>query len=348
MGLVQYYRGYRIQKAIRDRRLKGRPAWQIQIPDTQEQQDAYKIAAKYQKDFVRVFKDALKSLFDDETKAKFYEAYRKSNFKDMLSALPLAEDPEQPVWQKFREKLFSVYSLVIEESGKEAMARLNRQFDTNLDFTLNDSTVQKAKTPLQQAVSQIIVPVNPYSIKWMRERSLELVKEGITKNQLKVVQSILTDSTARGLRVERVYDNIKANIGLTEREYTAVLNRRYKLEDAGWPEKDIEEMTSDYREQLLTKRAERIARTELTMAQSEGRNASWKMAQDSGQLPPVERVWISAPASPNPANPCEICTNLDGEPAPIDGTYESLIGPIDKPPAHSNCGCTEGLRRKAD
>jgi len=187
-----------------------------------------------------------------------------------------------------------------------------------------------------------VVPVNPYSIKWVEERSLSLVKQGISDQQREVVRTVIQEGFNEGLRAENVYDAIRQNIGLTDREVGAVINRERLLASSGdYSPTEVRQITSAYREQLLKKRAARIARTETIQAQAQGREEVWRLASDQNLLPEVERVWIAAP------NSCEYCAEMDGLTAPVDGTYESpTFGPIEGPTLHPHCGCSETLQRK--
>jgi hypothetical protein len=288
------------------------------IPQEQARKDTYRIAAKFQGKFSRAFLQAVREFLPERMPMGFKAAYRNKSVKNVEDAIFGAEFGGE----RFVDKIDDAYFDVIEASGKVTTKELNKDFDTNLGF---EAAVKKAE------VAVPIIPINDYSAKWIRERSLTLV-EDLNKQQRKVIQNMLADGFEKGLRAEEVYDEIKANIGLTGRESQAVLNRRALLEEQELTEERIEQQVDKYREQLLSKRAERIARTETIAADAAGRQHAWQLAQDSGQLPKVQRVWISAPPSPNPNRPCEICMELDGTTAPIGGYYESsLVGPVSGP-----------------
>ena len=178
-----------------------------------------------------------------------------------------------------------------------------------------------------------------------QERGLELATQGITEQQRLVVADIIQNAMSQGLRPTDLVGEIKANIGLTNRDYIATLNRRELHLDAGYSAPEADALVAKYRETLLKKRANLIARTETIKAQSQGRRDAWKVAQESGDLPSVRRKWIARPGSPDPNAPCEICMDLDGKTATLDGTYESLEGPVDGPPAHPACVCSEVIER---
>jgi hypothetical protein len=340
----------------RSRRLKGKPAWQDEIPPLKEAKDTYRIAAKHQGKFRSAFLNAVKNILPDKMPKEFKESYNQGTQVEAMNSLPLFQDgtdAQNQAEQRFIDNLEQAYIDVLQESGETETRNMNKEFDTKLGFSV--VPLAKAKvTPVmisegrqraREAARGFIVPVNPYSIEWMRERSLTLVREGITKQQKLVVNDILSDAFEKGLRAEETYKSIKANIGLTNREFNAVLNRRSLLEDADLPTERVEQFTNKYRDELLKRRAERISRTETISAQAQGRKDSWRMAEEAGQLPPVEREWVSAPPSPNPNRPCEICLDLDGRRASVNGTYTSLEGEVDGPPAHPSCRCSEILRK---
>jgi hypothetical protein len=320
-----------------------KPEWITQPPRGKEAKDTYAIAATYQPRFARVFLDMTKDILPKTMPKKFKSAFNRKDAKAAEKALPLftTDQKEAPPAQiDFQDRIADSYKVVINASGEEAMNDLNKTFKTNLGF----STVTKEAA---EDVDRVTIPVNPYSVKWINKRTLELVKQSLSNQQRKVVKRLLTDAFERGARAETVYQEIAENIGLIERDAIAVANRRSYLLENGYNPKQANTLTDKYRKALLGRRAELISRTETIMAQAQGRHDAWKVAQDSGELPAVERVWVSAPPSSNPNAPCDICLDLDGTTAPIGGTYKTMEGEeIDGPAAHTGCVCTEKLQRK--
>lgn len=351
MSFTSQYAAVRILK--RSRRLRGRPQWQDEVPKEQAARDTYKIAAKYQKKFSAAFLQAVRNILPVKMSPEFKKAYDQGSVMEALNSLPLFNEGEQNnTWERFTENLQSAYLDVMQESGQVTTKELNDKFKTKLGFVVD---IEKAKakklTPgmrrVREAARGLVVPVNPYSIKWMQDRGIELVTQGISEPQREVIHSVLNDGFERGLRAEVVYGDIKNNIGLTDREFNAVRNREIYLEDvAGYTPRQAKVIANDYRQKLLVKRAERIGRTETIMSQARGRQDAWKLAEESGQLPSVQRRWITSEPTDNPDRPCETCLDLDGKTAPIGGMYESLEGPIDGPTAHPSCRCSESLEKK--
>ena len=206
--------------------------------------------------------------------------------------------------------------------------------------------IQKSMADVRQAAAGMTVEVNPYSIDWVRQHGLELVAEGISPGQKQVVTSIIQDTMAVGGRPTNALGAIKENIGLTARDHAATLKRMNLHVESGLSSNAAKGLTDKYRDQLLTKRANLIARTETIKAQAQGRKDAWQVAEDGGQLPPVMRRWMSPPPSSDPNAPCEICLDLDGTTAGLKDPYKSsLIGEVEGPPAHPACRCSESLEK---
>lgn len=347
MGFVCCRKAHVLQKARRKRR---RPDWQEgRTPRSTEGKDAYAIAAKHEARFAKAFLRMQKELIDPTPSTEFRKAYKAKDVKWVMETIPFfSNEPDDQTWEKFVEDLVKSYSVILQEAGEDSTRQMNKDFGTNMKFTISPvkKDVEKANGddgPRVEPGARIedysvrVVPVNPHAIKWMRKRSLGLIKNDMTPEQKKVVRDILDESFEQGLRMEESYQVIKSNIGLTTREQGAVYKRRLLHEEAGLPTDRVDHLTDAYREKLLMGRASRIARTETQFAQAEGRRESWRLAQDEGILPPVEREWMAV------ATNCDICTPLDGTMAPIDGEYADGI---QAPPAHPNCVCTERLTRK--
>lgn len=341
MPLVPYFKATRILK--RSRRLKGRPAWQDADPGSKEGRDAYAIAAKYQSTFSKAFLEAIRGLITPEISKDFIKAYKTGSITAAVNSIPyFTENPEENVWEKFTDKLGTAYGTVIQAAGDDATRDLNKEFDVDLEFNTlppePEVEVLKSREDVRRAAAGMTVGVNPYSVKWIETRGLELVTQSITAQQKTVITNIIQDAMEIGARPTDALTSIKANIGLTARDAGAAAKRQALHLEAGLPLERANALTAKYQNKLLTARAERIARTETIAAQAQGRKAAWQVAKDSGNLPSVQRRWMAPPPSPNPNRPCEICLELDGKTAPLDEPYESLfIGPIEGPPAHPSC-----------
>lgn len=338
MPLVQYHRAMRVYK--RSKRLKGRPKWQDADPGSKEGRGTYAIAAKYQSTFSKAFLDVVRNLITPEISKDFLKAYKTGSMTAAVNSIPyFTEDPDDKVWEKFTDRLSTAYGTVIQAAGDDATRDLNKDFDTDMEFSAlppkSEVEILKGREDVRRAAAGMTVGVNPYSVEWVKNRSLELVTQSITAQQKQVVTGIIQDAMEIGARPTDALASIKANIGLTARDAGAATKRHALHLEAGLSPERAEALTSKYRNKLLSARAERIARTETIAAQAQGRKAAWQVAQDSGALPNVQRRWMAPPPSPNPNAPCEICLELDGMTALLNEPYESIyIGFVESPPSH--------------
>lgn len=327
MPLVQLYKAAR-----RSRRLKGRPEWQDVLPPEKELRDAYAIAARHVNRFSRAFLDVSRGLLTDEVARRLRAILRDGTAEEAVAAIPWfnpGDTDAMKVWTSLGNKLRDSYADVVQESGRAEFRRLKLP----LRFQ-----IEKQEVPT--------VPINPYSLAWITEHSGDLIRE-ISDSQKQTIRDIIYDGFSQGKRAEAIIAEIQDTVGLLPQERAAVLRRQALHEDAGLSQRRIEELTDKYREQLLKKRAQRIARTETIAAQAQGRNDAWRLARESGALPrDVVRTWVAAPESPNPGRPCAICLDLDTKTAPIGQPYDSLfLGTVPRPPAHPHCRCTETIGR---
>lgn len=346
---------YRFETMLKSKRKKS-PYWLDFRPRGFGSRNYYELAAKYEGRFARAFMTAVKDTLPERIPSKLKEAWDKEDLYEAIAAVPVLDggqdttEAQRENYKRFEAALVRAYSGLLKESGQAAAENMNKLLGVNFGFTISDgSNAEILKADEDVFVNDRwltpIVPVNPYSKRWMETRAMELVTQGITAQQHETARMLLQDGFERGLRIERLYPEIRANIGLLPRELKAVGNRRALLVAEGIPEGRIDKLVAKYSQQLLRKRAERIARTETITAQAAGRRQMWQLAEESGELPKVQRRWMSAPGSDNPDRPCEICLDLDGKTAPINGQYESLEGPIDGPTAHPGCRCGETLER---
>jgi len=306
---------------------------------------SYQLAKTFELYFADAFLKMQRGMIDDQTAHSFEARWNAgSNLSTIMETLPFCSTPAQEdVWVRFTGMLVMAYHRVLLAAGMAATEQLNKQLGIQFSFTMHDVGKARTKKPKyfkqkQPFMSVPVVPVNPYSLKWINVHATKLIKESFTDEQRKVVKRIIEDGFSKGLRGPVVLKNIRDNIGLTERAYKAVEHRKAYLIKEGVPAERVEEQIDTYRNSLLMQRAVLISRTETITAEAAGRNQAWQLAQDSGILPEVERVWVSAPESPRL---CEHCEALDGVTAAIGEEYEpGVMMPI----LHPNCRCTEILR----
>lgn len=126
---------------------------------------------------------------------------------------------------------------------------------------------------------------------------------------------------------------LASDISKTSRKaITKALVRAFEEGDVAQLEDDIAAAVGD------DDRAELIAQSEIMRASNEGQRQSWDQAVEAGLLPPdVRRTWIAT----GDEIVCDICAELDGTVADLDGLYPDPGG--DGPPQHPRCRCTEGI-----
>lgn len=93
-----------------------------------------------------------------------------------------------------------------------------------------------------------------------------------------------------------------------------------------------------YRDKLIRRRAQMIARTETVDALNAGSEVSWVQAQRQGLLgKKASKEWVTTPVGA-----CSICRDeLNGQIVLLGKTFQSKsIGALERPTAHPNCRCT--------
>jgi len=178
---------------------------------------------------------------------------------------------------------------------------------------------------------------------WARQRGASLVA-GITEQTRRGLRQAIVAAIDAGRSPVRAAEEIVAAVGLNTVQVTALLNRADELRTAGATEARIQAALARYAAQLQRQRARVIARHELMQAASEGRRAVWERDVRNGLIAPDrwEREWVAI--VPSDGRTCPYCEELDGQTAPINGTYPNGD---DGPPGHVLCRCTEVLRRVA-
>ena len=134
---------------------------------------------------------------------------------------------------------------------------------------------------------------------------------------------------------------IKNSVGLHPRWAEAVENFE-KKEFARLMRSGLKEETARararvradrYSESLKSKRATMIARTEIQIAQNEGRFEGWRQASEEGFVDAQsQKMWMTAPDE----RVCDICSELDGETVQWQDNFSNGAP---SPIAHPNCRC---------
>ena len=322
-----------IHKAKKRRAIKRRPEWQDTRPPEEELRAGYDIAARHVGRFSRAYMAMTRELLTPAVNKKILASLRNGNVDGAVRAVPTFKktDPEgQKVWADLSRKMKNAFEDVITEAGENEFKR------EKLPFTFK--ITKDSRVP--------VVPINPWSLKWIEKESSNLIKEVSVETQ-KVIRQIIRRGFARGLRDDAILAQIKDRVGLLQREELAVQRRLDLMLSQGIPSGKANKKSAVYAAQLLTKRAKRIARSETITAQAKGRSDAWAMAKQRGELQGAVREWLAVTVS---VKTCKICHGLDGQQVEIgEDYYSDVLGrKVSGPgiPAHPSCRCQEALRRK--
>jgi len=183
---------------------------------------------------------------------------------------------------------------------------------------------------------------NPNSLAFARRRAGELITSIDTLTRESIRRAII-DAFNEQLDYRATARRIKNVVGLHPRwadavtkfekdEFARLLKRGLKEEVARSQAMD---RASRYSDSLKSKRATMIARTEIQIAQNEGRQEGWNQAAEQGYVDvESQKMWIIA----QDERTCDICSELDGE---VVGWNETFSSGHETPGrVHPNCRCT--------
>jgi hypothetical protein len=148
------------------------------------------------------------------------------------------------------------------------------------------------------------------------------------------------DATARELRqIVGLHSRwARAVLNFDEKNFTAMVKAGVSSEDA---RTRTDNLTKKYRDKLIRRRAEMIARTEVQQAQNYGRQASWEASDRAGLVDAASmKEWRTAPRGSSYGEPCDECAAMRGTRVPWNGSFAN--GDV-MPPAHPHCRCTAVL-----
>ena len=331
------------------RRVK-KPAWQRGVnPPLKAQRDAQAIVANHEKTFSRAFTKILRDLLTPSMLKTIDRAIRdNSSVESMLDAMPFF-DPEAPetfaIWEGFALKAEKAYAAIVDESAKN-------------EFRARGWPSKVLKVEMPE------IPINPSVPDFIRLSALTRVVDMSNKERERI-REILTEGLESGAHVSAMVREIKDTVGLTDFQ-TKQLNRRlFKFNDAsrgrvaaarsrrnaGRMRPDVFERfqskesarVSSFRARDAAKvrgqRARAIARTETNAAMAFGLQEAWRTASGAGLMPTkTKKQWASMPFEEGRSS--EICQDLDGQEADVDGNFSSSVEPGfvgSGPPAHINC-----------
>jgi SPP1 gp7 family putative phage head morphogenesis protein len=210
----------------------------------------------------------------------------------------------------------------------------------NMEFTKLPAWAQSKPPKVEFKMS--FNKTNPNSLAFARRRAGELITSIDTLTRESIRRAII-DAFNEQLDYRATARRIKNVVGLHPRwadavtkfekdEFARLLKRGLKEEVARSQAMD---RASRYSDSLKSKRATMIARTEIQIAQNEGRQEGWNQAAEQGYVDiESQKMWIIA----QDERTCDICSELDGEIVPWDGTFSS--GDETPGRVHPNCRCT--------
>jgi len=202
-----------------------------------------------------------------------------------------------------------------------------------------------AINPVQQVILDYI---DPAAVQYAQTRGAALVRDIDAANRT-AVRYVIRDSMAKGRPPLETARLLRDTVGLHTRWARAVDNfgqsTMSRLVRSGMSQGRAQEQTDElmkqYRDRLIRRRAEMIARTETQLAQNMGRQTSWNAAYSSGLLAgESEKEWLVAPSGSRRGAPCDICTELAGQRVQWNAAFPTGHT---MPPAHPHCRCTAVL-----
>ena len=216
---------------------------------------------------------------------------------------------------------------------------LNAGEMANMDF----SNIPAWARPIRPNVklSMSFNKTNPNSLKFASNRAGQLITSIDELTRISV-NRIITEAFTNQIDVLTTASRIKNIIGLHPQYADAVVKfektELARLVKAGFKEGEAKirarARATQYSDKLKKARATTIARTEIQIAQNEGRYEGWKQASEAGYVDPEsQKQWIIA----RDERTCPICLELDGEIVPWNGIFSNGM---ERPVAHPNCRCT--------
>jgi SPP1 gp7 family putative phage head morphogenesis protein len=210
----------------------------------------------------------------------------------------------------------------------------------NMEFTKLPAWAQSKPPKVEFKMS--FNKTNPNSLAFARRRAGELITSIDTLTRESIRRAII-DAFNEQLDYRATARRIKNVVGLHPRwadavtkfekdEFARLLKRGLKEEVA---RNQAMDRASRYSDSLKSKRATMIARTEIQIAQNEGRQEGWNQAAEQGYVDvESQKMWIIA----QDERTCDICSELDGE---VVGWNETFSSGHETPGrVHPNCRCT--------
>ena len=306
-----------------------KPAWQLGTDaDTKEKRDIFALQAKHEKAFADSFLMVIRELVDSKMKRIIRAALKKPTKAAALRAIPFFRAGSEEtfgIWMDHSKKLALAYSDVIEDIASRERKKHGWK-----------SKVETFKADVKVNVPTI--PINPTSVDWIRNRSLERVV-GLSNDEQGRVRAILAENFEEGGRLEDIVDEIASTVGLTDTQWARLNDKLAIAEEAGASDSFLTSLHDREVKRIQLQRAKAIARTEITEAHTQGLLDTWRTAEEENELEEgAEKEWVSFEDS----RTSQVCMDLDGQTVPINEqfTWTKTGQTFDGPPSHPNCRST--------
>lgn len=273
------------------------------------------IADDLEPSFRRAFLDAVRAAGTANT-AEIVEALNTGNIRVL---------EHSGFWIAFTDKLEPALRVAVQNAviraGQHAVNQMPQAVATQLRFDLSNPRVL---TAAETVVADAVQSITNASQEGLREALKRGFEEGITAQQL-----------ARRIRSE---------VGLTDRDITALENLRANMVDNGISQTKADAAAERYAGRLLRARASLIAQTETMRAANEGQRLAWVDAKAEGLLDPEHRrYWLVTPDD-RLCPRCESVPDDNPEGRAIDEPFDTDVGPLMGPPLHPRCRCVTVLQ----
>lgn len=222
------------------------------------------------------------------------------------------------------------------------LARFRREVADALETTLGKMAAETAGVEAEAVESRLGITVsldlvNPDALAWAKDYSAKLVKD-IDAETRAGIRTAVSKSIASGVPVDRLARHVRAIVGLTTRQATAVSNYLDGLIAAGVAPGAADLKAAAYAARLRTSRARTIARTELIASSGAGQKTLWDRLKADGIVDAKARKrWR---VTPDDRLDEEVCEPMDGQTVDLDELFTTGTGErVAMQPAHPNCRC---------
>jgi GNAT superfamily N-acetyltransferase len=164
----------------------------------------------------------------------------------------------------------------------------------------------------------------------------------INDTTMQTIQETVEHAIVEGTHRDKLWRDIRRNVGLLPSHAEAVRRYEKTLVDQGVSAGRVTKLADQYAKRLLSYRAKMISRTEVALARTTGQQLFWEQMSLRGMIPPgTKRVWLTA----DDERTCWICAEMDGVEVDL---YQTWITPNGvectvPPESHPQCRCAMGL-----